>query len=297
MAGSVPVLLAAIAGVVALSSSSESLRVGAQLAMRLFESAEETPVESAPANVALQVAVRMRERAASARKGANVKLVFFVAFSLSGISMLVWLSSTSQASLLRKETDKAAAAREENSRLLDWIQRAEAERVVQQRRYVERLLLLETRLALGRDSAAVASGSLGYLVPKVVPEVESDPPPRSPDWGKQRGSANTLLSLIGGITLRAGAVVLVLFLLQALVGIYRYDVRLAALLEARADAIEWATFNGSWDAKTLAELAQSLSPDHLDFGRTKGPTFREGIDLVEQLLGLRAKAAGTPGNG
>ena len=63
--------------------------------------------------------------------------------------------------------------------------------------------------------------------------------------------------------------VLLLFLVQILVTLYRYNIRLASYYDARADALQLA--NGS-SREEFFKLVFAISPENLEFGRSRFPT-------------------------
>jgi hypothetical protein len=78
--------------------------------------------------------------------------------------------------------------------------------------------------------------------------------------------------LISVIATRVGALALIFFLVQTLIPLYRCSTRLASFYASRADAlyllpnIEQLDFGKQKDV--FNDLAEMLSPDHLDFGKT-----------------------------
>jgi hypothetical protein len=99
--------------------------------------------------------------------------------------------------------------------------------------------------------------------------------------GSVQGSSVPVI--LGTVGTRIGLVIVVAYLVQLLVGTYRYNTRMAAYYESRADALE---LSGSRrDSKVFGELVGILSPDHINFG--KAPVFGSDtlIDLVRTGLG------------
>lgn len=70
------------------------------------------------------------------------------------------------------------------------------------------------------------------------------------------------------LSARIGAVVIIFFLIQVLVRIYRYNTRLGNYYKARADALELYQED---DSLPLDKLIEVLSPDSLDIGMAKTP--------------------------
>jgi len=81
-----------------------------------------------------------------------------------------------------------------------------------------------------------------------------------------------------------------LFLVQILVTLYRYNMRLASFYDARIDALKLA---GSSTIKELGELIMHLSPEQLDFGKTPATVTEQAFDLAKTLLNRDARKPGT----
>ena len=84
--------------------------------------------------------------------------------------------------------------------------------------------------------------------------------------------------------IRLGIVVLLLFLVQVLVSLNRYNTRLAAFYLARADTLLLlADGTRSVPLDAAERLMQTLSPDQLDFGRTPKAVAQHAVDLARAL--------------
>ena len=73
--------------------------------------------------------------------------------------------------------------------------------------------------------------------------------------------------------------VLLAFLLQLLVSLYRYNTRLAAYYDARADALFFAATQGG----DLDALIDMLSPDSLDYGRSPKLAAGQIVEVAKSL--------------
>ena len=104
--------------------------------------------------------------------------------------------------------------------------------------------------------------------------------------GKGTGGEGTGLSFIDNtLAIRAGIIVLILFLVQILVQLSRYNTRLAGYYEARADVL-LLIGKRRWDAddysvSDVRQLMDAFSPDLLDFG--KAPSTM--MDRLARLTG------------
>jgi hypothetical protein len=85
-----------------------------------------------------------------------------------------------------------------------------------------------------------------------------------------------IYNLINTSALRVGSVIIVLFLVQILIRVFRYNTRLANFYTARAQALE--LYSKDQTNLNFKDLVASLSPDNLDIGMSKNPS--------EQLLEL-----------
>lgn len=83
---------------------------------------------------------------------------------------------------------------------------------------------------------------------------------------EQKGNF-ALYLLVSTISTRIGSVLLLIFLVQILISVYRYSVRLQTYYDARADALLLAHKS---DAAELQQIVALLSPERIDFG--KSPT-------------------------
>ena len=99
------------------------------------------------------------------------------------------------------------------------------------------------------------------------------------------GSAKTIY-LISTVTTRIGSVLILLFLVQILTSLYRYNIRLAAYYDARADGLE---IIGTDSGEIFENIVRALSPETIDFG--KGPTSPAGhaVELAKEVLSLKGK--------
>ena len=108
------------------------------------------------------------------------------------------------------------------------------------------------------------------------------------------GEGGADISFITNTTaIRAGVIVLILFLVQILVHLSRYNTRLAAYYNARADVL-LLIGNRRWDfvALTVAEvreLMDAFSPDTLDFGKSPATTMDRIANLARDVSRGRSR--------
>ena len=78
--------------------------------------------------------------------------------------------------------------------------------------------------------------------------------------------------------IRGGILALIVYLVQILVSLYRYNTRLSSFYDARADAILL-----SRDANTgFHTLVDALSPDHFDFGKQPKTAAGAALDIPRE---------------
>jgi hypothetical protein len=98
------------------------------------------------------------------------------------------------------------------------------------------------------------------------------------------------MSWVPDLTLRVGAVILLLFLTQILIGAYRYTISLSSYYLARADAIQLLqpqAHNASWyNIEHFKSLLHELSPDSLEIERVSTPSDQI-VDLAKAWIGRK----------
>ena len=94
-----------------------------------------------------------------------------------------------------------------------------------------------------------------------------------------------LASVISAISTRVGAVVLLLFLVQILVPLYRYNIRLSSHYESCADTLELLLIGEMAVPMDLfVRLASSLSPSAVDFGSAPKAPTEQALRLLGDIL-------------
>jgi hypothetical protein len=86
---------------------------------------------------------------------------------------------------------------------------------------------------------------------------------------------------------RVGVVLIIVFLVQILLGLYRYNTRLAAYYNARRDLL--TLWNG--DPKTLTMLDKVLAPPKIEFGREP----KHPLEDVLKAVGEKARSSSIRG--
>ncbi|UMY64683.1 MULTISPECIES: hypothetical protein [unclassified Flavobacterium] len=85
------------------------------------------------------------------------------------------------------------------------------------------------------------------------------------------------------LSTRIGAILILIFLVQLLIRIYRYDIRIANYYDARADALEIHSRDSNL---TFDKIISMVSPDIYDIGTSKSPS-QSIISLLQTLEKFR----------
>ena len=102
------------------------------------------------------------------------------------------------------------------------------------------------------------------------------------DFLESQKSSSTSL-LITTLATRVGALLILIFLVQILINLYRYNIRLSTYFDARADAVEMYLSKG-FEHLSLTELMTVLSPDNLDFGKSPVSPVQHAVDLAKEII-------------
>lgn len=100
---------------------------------------------------------------------------------------------------------------------------------------------------------------------------------------KVKGDDKLEIAKTFALTERAGTVVILLIMVHYLMGLARYNLRLAAFYQARSDTIhlnEMEALPRPGDVYELRTIMETLSPDGLDFGQSP----KTAVDLAMQLV-------------
>jgi hypothetical protein len=101
-----------------------------------------------------------------------------------------------------------------------------------------------------------------------------------------------LTSAISAIATRVGAVVLLFFLVQILVPLYRYNIRLSSHYESCADTLDLLLIGEmSVPIDLFVRLASSLSPSAVEFGAAPKAPTEQALRLLADIAG-RSKDVG-----
>lgn len=83
---------------------------------------------------------------------------------------------------------------------------------------------------------------------------------------------------------RIGSILMLIFLVQILLSVYRYSVRMASYYEARADAL--LLYEGK-EAEQLELFVSMLSAEKVEFGKTPQSPTEQAIELIKGVAAFR----------
>jgi hypothetical protein len=108
------------------------------------------------------------------------------------------------------------------------------------------------------------------------------------ELNEQIAGSSTVLEY-NSILIRVAAVLLIVFLVQTFITVFRYMTRLAAYYQARVDALQLA---GEQDLAIadLQKLTSVLSPEAYDFGKVPRTPAEQAIDLARAIITSQKKA-------
>lgn len=98
--------------------------------------------------------------------------------------------------------------------------------------------------------------------------------------------------IISSLATKIGSMFILMFLVQILVSLYRYNIRLSYYYDARADTLE---LTGISDATQLEKFIEILSPEKLDFGKQQKSPTDYGFELAKDWIGKVGTQNKNPG--
>jgi hypothetical protein len=90
--------------------------------------------------------------------------------------------------------------------------------------------------------------------------------------------------MVSTIVTRTGSIILLLFLVQILVPLYRYNTRLAAYYDARGDALSIVDLDSASNVEGFERLIFALSPDAVSFGSPPLSPAEQAVRLATHVL-------------
>lgn len=117
--------------------------------------------------------------------------------------------------------------------------------------------------------------------------------PKSLPDSKEVREADRQRAMISAVVIRITTGILLGFLVQVLLTVYRYNARLTAFYEARADALLVA---GELDSGSLEKVAKLLFPERLDLDKIPESPSKQVIDMLKQLRPLSEQRSKSDGS-
>ena len=217
-------------------------------------------------SVVEKLCVQLRRRASRLRLGAFFTLVLIVISLAGGISIFLYAGqiSAKESDLAAREVNKLSAALDD--RLSESYYRIrELSKELQSGSSKELSSNIERQLSTIQNSIKSTSSFIQELPTQVA---------------KNQVGVDTM-SMASAIITRIGSALLLIFLVQILVTLYRYNTRLASYYDARADALELV---GDGDENVLEQISNIFSPESLDYGKTPVSPAQHAVDLAKEII-------------
>jgi len=241
------------------------------------------------------VVKKLRARAMRLKFAARMSLLLILISLIAGISIFIYADNFARADVrvFSMEESEAATQAVADSVVQHWLGNSRDKEKFHQ---VIRGILETTkdpRTALSkRDEEYYASKIVEAIKPEIIKDFPDELVSKIElEYKKYMDLTTAKLTnsnstLISSISTRIGAVFILLFLVQVLVSMYRYNTKLSAFYDARADILE---ITGKLEAVPLEFLSDLLSPDSLDFSKEgKGPAD-QAVELTKHLLSKSGK--------
>jgi cbb3-type cytochrome oxidase subunit 3 len=218
---------------------------------------------------AQDVIVQLRQRATKMRIVAAFTLFLILAFLAGGLYVF------SQA--------ESAASSAEAERQAYQISALSDEITVQQRKLGD----LQTQFDQETDSAKKdALKALINRTQRLVDDYNAKLKVLSNTIAASAGEKNQTAYLLTVLSTKIGSALMLLFLIQILVSLYRYNTRVASFYDGRADTLQLVPID---QIDNLCAVCSILSPDKVDFGKMPATPFQHVIEMTKELLSAKAK--------
>jgi len=217
-----------------------------------------------------------RARAKTLRCSAIWVLILIIAVLLAGITVFIKagdLANSESAKIFQRRIESINNAIEYNQKEITYLQR-EIEQEKSQANPGPLLEDFQTRLTEARGRDKSLRDSL-HRVEQEGGDVVTD------------RSSQPYGILVSAIATRVGSIVLLLFLVRILAPLYRYNKRLSAYYDGRADALDLTRLSKASDRELFHKLTLSLSPDNIDFREGPSSPTEEVLGLLRQIFTSR----------
>ena len=230
---------------------------------------------------AQRIAQDLRERAAKVRTWSSVVLFCVVILMIAGLNIFVRAGELAKSEV--GGVSKTAKVLEYNAGILrDWSKRI-GDRIEAKVEFNQRTGKT-TKTEPKWNEVATYLGRVERLLEKSAMDISAASAKTEDAAARMtaefESNARTAV-LIQTVATRTGILLIIIFMLQTLLGIYKYSARLNAGLNTRADALELLGSTGS--AADFESIVKSLAVDHLDFGKTGRPPAQDMVELAKAL--------------
>lgn len=246
-----------------------------------------------------------RLRAKLLRRNANLILTIIVLVLIAGIAVFVGAGSLANreatTAVEERRSTEVARLREQRELITTYIARQERDIAELQNRLQKELAGQGSSRTPGDGPVAarlrMELQSTDLLLASAKRDLENTTE-RIDQLQKQLATAKPGLtaddqwfSVVSALSTRVGAVVLLLFLVQILVPLYRYNIRLASFFDARADALEMYALYADIQLDKTQAFGRLLAPDGVEFGNPPATPAKQAFELAKEVLAIRRDAS------
>ena len=236
----------------------------------------------------INVIVKLRRRAVSLRRQAVLSLVITLIALSAGLYLFYFAEEISD----RSSADLLAALRHTSLSASTALDRAQSD-AERERIGAEEFITLQGLTPKERNAAVMTAhvASATDAVKTAATEIR-----QSLDSIEKHllslTTGDRTRQMISAIATRVGAILLIVFLVQILVSLYRYNTRSAAYYDARADALELSLDEqGILQLERLELLSSIITPERIDFGREPKSPTEAGLEFAKVLMTSRNERA------
>ena len=242
------------------------------------------------------IVIKLRVRAMRLKFASRVSLLLILISLMAGISIFIYADSFARNDIryfVESESRNATEA-VADSIIQSWLGNSRDKE--QFENTISEILLAYQKDQDKKVTEWQSKNAVNKILNAIKPELIKDLPDDlvskiESEYKKYRDLTEAKLSnnnsaLISSVSTRIGSVFILLFLVQVLVSMYRYNTKLSAFYDARADVLEIV---GKFESVPLEYISEMLSPDSLDFSKEgKGPAD-QAVELTKHLLSKSGK--------
>jgi hypothetical protein len=212
---------------------------------------------------------QMRARSRSLRTTARVTLFLLIGVLIGGAALFTFADSLARSSI---QNTALFAARDQAEKVSDEIMDVVTKR-------------FQTN-ALPTNAVSAAS-SLTYMYKselkmKLQDEISTTLESSADRLSDRYAQQKTNYLMVSTLSTRIGTILLYLFLVQILVALYRYNIRLAAFYDGRADTLQLVSLDTTNGA--IEPVMRIVCPDAVDFGSTPRPLTEKAVEAAGRMV-------------